>query len=392
MKRFLLAALVAATAAVVIAATPAWAALSPPPAFSETVDVNVVFVGMAPTSLAGLPASSSPRSATSSSRAHQRGAAGNHLQLPYTGHDTSAAWEDQFFAYLTSIAMAKPRTLFQDQYNAQAGARDVGQNHWIDAPSVEKWLIAHPPAGVDTTKPTMFFVNWWVVPRPALHRPRLHEARGARSRHRERLRARPRVAQDRRVGGTAPDDEETGYGGSTAHRVWFYDLSAGPETWAGSFEVTNQDIDGDGVKDYRIPNIWEYSGAPLAYNHPGYGPATLSDDLKKVVRVVGLDLLFTTSPLYPPYFKAEQAAGLRAARREYRRRLESGRRVGRVHRPRALPRRRRRSCRRASTRASRRSTRTSSSTATGTVATSSSSPTRSATTTSIPSTSCSAGS
>ena len=35
----------------------------------------------------------------------------------------------------------------------------------------------------------------------------------------------------------------------------------------------NADIDGDGVPDYRIPNIWEYSGTPLAANHPGFGSA-----------------------------------------------------------------------------------------------------------------------
>ncbi len=296
MKRFLLAALVAATAALVMAATPAWAALSPPPAFSENVDVNVVFVGMAPTSLAGLPASSSPKTRSKlfyglTSEA-QLGITYNYA---YTSYDTAAPWEDQFFAYLTSIATAKPRTLFQDQYNAQAGARDVGQNHWIDAPSVEKWLIAHPPAGVDTTKPTMFFVNWWGRTAPSPFIDHVYTKLGEPD---------PDTGNDfglvresRKIvawGGTTPDDEETGYGGSTAHRVWFYDLSAGPETWAGSYEVTNQDIDGDGVKDYRIPNIWEYSGSPLAYNHPGYGSETLENDLKKVVRYVGLDLLFTT--------------------------------------------------------------------------------------------------
>ena len=68
-----------------------------------------------------------------------------------------------------------------------------------------------------------------------------------------------------------------------------------------SFDVTNPDLDGDGARDYRLPNIWEYSGSPPAYNHPGYGSATLADDLK-TVRYVGLDLLITASPLYNPYF------------------------------------------------------------------------------------------
>ena len=58
-------------------------------------------------------------------------------------------------------------------------------------------------------------------------------------------------------GGTTADDEETGLGG-TDRRVWFYDLSAGPESWTGNWNVDNADLDGDGVPDYRMPPIWEY--------------------------------------------------------------------------------------------------------------------------------------
>ena len=80
--------------------------------------------------------------------------------------------------------------------------------------------------------------------------------------------------------------------------MWFYDLSAGPENWGGSYDVDNADLDGDGVADYRIPVSWEYGH---------YRPKPeLAGDLGKVVRYVGLDLLFTTSPLYPPYFTADR--------------------------------------------------------------------------------------
>jgi hypothetical protein len=82
--------------------------------------------------------------------------------------------------------------------------------------------------------------------------------------------------------------------------VWFYDLSAGPEAWGGSYDGTNADLDGDGAPDYRIPAIWEYTAG--AYNHPGFGPSSLESDLARVIRYVGLDLLFTASPLYPPYY------------------------------------------------------------------------------------------
>ena len=112
------------------------------------------------------------------------------------------------------------------------------------------------------------------------------------------------LSDDRKIvawGGTTPDDEETGLGGRGVHRVWFYDLSAGPEAWAGNYDVDNPDLDGDGVADYRIPVAWEYGS---------YRPrSALPRDLGKVVRYVGLDLLFASSPLYPPYFTADRVPG-----------------------------------------------------------------------------------
>ena len=278
--------------------------------FAETVDVNVVFVGMSPdTSVVDddFPATASPQTRF---KLFYGLSAEADLGITYTYaydfFDTSSAWEDSLFTYVASIAEAKPRTLFQDEYNAQAGSRDVGQNHWIDAPSVEEWLITNPPAGVDTTKPTMFFINWWgrsdfidhVYTKIGEPDPDTGNDFGL-------------VRHSRKIvawGGTAPDDEETGYGGA-ARRVWFYDMSAGPEAWGGSYEITNADIDGDGARDYRIPAIWEYTGTPLTYNHPGYGSAQLETDIGMVIRYVGLDLLVTSSPLYPPYFTRNELPG-----------------------------------------------------------------------------------
>ena len=68
---------------------------------------------------------------------------------------TSPAWENSFFSALSGLAAPEARTLFQDQYNAQVrNVLDVGQNHFIDAPSVEKWLIDKAPAGLDRASPT----------------------------------------------------------------------------------------------------------------------------------------------------------------------------------------------------------------------------------------------
>jgi hypothetical protein len=87
-------------------------------------------------------------------------------------------------------------------------------------------------------------------------------------------------------GGTTPNDEENGLG--SLHRIWFYDLSAGPEAWTDNWNVDD---------DYRycMPPVWEYG------NMSGYRPFDhLSGDLAKVTRYMAIDLLFTTSPLYKP--------------------------------------------------------------------------------------------
>jgi hypothetical protein len=204
---------------------------------------------------------------------------------------TDAGYEDAFFGELAELAEAKPLTLFQSLYNQQRNnVLDVAGNHWIDAPSVERWLVDNPPDGVDTTEYTVFFVNWWgrsdflhhVYVKTDEPDPDTGYNFGV-------------IRESRKIiawGGTTADDEETGLG--STHRVWFYDLSAGPELWTDNWNVDDPDLDGNGVEDYRMPPIWEYTAG-------GYrDPDALTGDLAKVARYVAIDLLFTTSPLYPP--------------------------------------------------------------------------------------------
>jgi len=133
----------------------------------ETVPVNIVFVGYdAPlvnqaSFLAALPGTYRPIV-----RSRYLYGIKEELGLSYTFQYqvtfTNAAWENSFFAALSSLATPQPRTLFQDQYNEQIhNVLDVATNHFIDAPSVEKWLIDNAPAGVDTHRNTIFFINWW---------------------------------------------------------------------------------------------------------------------------------------------------------------------------------------------------------------------------------------
>ena len=208
-------------------------------------------------------------------------------------------YEDAFFGQLNELAEPAPLTDLQEAYNEQeSNVLELRNNHHIDAPSVEKWLIRNAPAGVDTNRNTIYFVNWYgrsdfkfhVYTKLGEPDPDTGNDFGLRE-------SRKLIAW----GGTAPADEETGYGavgrglGDRAGRVWFYDLSAGPESWTDNWNVDDLDLDGDGVEEYRMPPIWEYSAG-------GYrSPSALASDLGKVTRYVALDLLMTSSPLYPPY-------------------------------------------------------------------------------------------
>lgn len=198
-----------------------------------------------------------------------------------------SGFEDAFFGYLTGIASPQPLTLYQQWYNTQsARTLDVTANNWIDAPSIEQWLADHagPDLGVDTTQYTVFFINWYGRDDFMFHvYTKTDEPDPDTGYNFGELRdSRKMIAW----GGTTPDDEESGLG--SLHRIWFYDLSAGPEGWTDNWNV-------DDDFGYRMPPVWEYG------NTAGYRPFDdLSGDLGKVTRYVAINLLFTTSPLYKP--------------------------------------------------------------------------------------------
>ena len=225
------------------------------------------------------------------------------FDLAYNRVFTSRAYEDKFFGKLRSLAVAKPRTLYQDAYNQEMPrALDIGDNYWIDAPSVEKWLVANPPAGVDTSKYTVFFINWYgrrdfvhhVYTKTDEPDPDTGYNFGLQRQSRKMI----------AWGGTTRDDAENGL--SKTARVWFYDLSAGPELWTDNYDLTHKDLDGDGVLDYRMPPVWEYgntrAGLYRAFDN-------LSRDLGLITRYVAVNLLFTTSPLYKPMISPPEVPG-----------------------------------------------------------------------------------
>lgn len=221
---------------------------------------------------------------------------GLQFNFKYNYKWASKGFEDDFFGYLASIAAPGPMTLFQEEYNNQAGnVLDVTDPVWyIDAPSTEQWLMDN--AGrldVNTGEGyTIFFINWYSRPDFQFHVYTKTDY------------ADPDTGYN--LGEVRASRKIIAWGGSHG-RTWFYDLSAGPEAWTANWAVDSPDLDGDGVEEYRMPPIWEYTGG-------GYrDPAALGQDLGLVARFVAINLLFTPSPLYDPLVSSPGPDGHKVA-------------------------------------------------------------------------------
>ncbi len=273
----------------------------------QNLPINIVFVGYEQGAGAqqinqAALRSELPNTYRALARSHAfygiRNFVGTSFNYDYNFVYAGKPFEDALFGYLSGIAQPQPQTIFQEGYNAQnANSLEVTQNHWIDAPSVEKWLADNADAmlGVNISQYTVFFINWHGRSDFKFHVYTKTDEPDTDTGVNHGL-----VDDGRKMiawGGTTPDDEESGLG--SLHRIWFYDLSAGPEFWSDNWNVDDADMNGDGVLDYRIAPVWEYG------NLSGYRPFNnLSGDLGKVLRYVALDMLFTTSPLYKPAISA----------------------------------------------------------------------------------------
>ncbi|QFP77582.1 hypothetical protein [Deinococcus sp. AJ005] len=241
---------------------------------------------------------------------------GNAFDYQYNYVFADKGFEDSFFDYLGKNGKAAPVTVYQQLYNCQNDLdpdtgnptcktpspninRVVDSNYEIDARGTEDWLADHvSQVGVKPGEYTIFMVNWYDRPDFKLH-------------------SYTRVdAADSDTGapfGTKSSRRLIAWGGSvrpskSAQRIWFYDLSANPDPWTNGYDVSNPDVDGDGVADYRMPPIWEYGTRKASL---GFG-RKVSPDLALVTRYVALNLLFTPSPIYraaltPPQLPEEIA-------------------------------------------------------------------------------------
>jgi len=294
---------------------------------NERVPVNFVFVGYerdavnAENFIGRLPEKYKP--VVRSRFFYNESVKGSLLGLNYTyDYETSFAggrYEKKLFGYLSKIAEPAPLTDYQKLYNGEnerfcnppkgdpqpcqkSGVRNVRNNHHIDAASVEKWLAKNPPVGVNTRRNTVYFINWWgdgEKPREGfkhhVYTKTDEPDPDTGYNFGEERDSRKLIAW----GGTTANDEESGLG--STRRVWFHDLSAGPDSFTDNWNVDDPDLTGDGVEDYRLPPIWEY------FTNGGYrDESKLTGDLSLLSRYVPINLFFTNSPLYPPEFTPER--------------------------------------------------------------------------------------
>jgi hypothetical protein len=277
------------------AAPPTFANLNPGGAadLRERVPVNVVFIGYDRRDInrgqlrAGLPREYEP---VVRSRLWYGNVEKTGIRYTYDYDVTFAdrAYENRFFSRLKRLAKKAPVTDFQQLYNDQENnAVEVTGNYEISAPAVERWLAENAPEGVNTRENTVYLINWYERKDFRFHvYTKTDEPDPDTGYNFGAERASRKITA---WGGTTARDEETGLG--STRRVWFHDISAGPEMFAGSWNVDDADLDGDDEPDYRIPPIWEYGS---------YRPAgALTADLSRLVRYVAINLLFTSSPLYP---------------------------------------------------------------------------------------------
>jgi hypothetical protein len=265
----------------------------------QQVPVRIVFVGYRPEQVnmedfkAWLPATNKPVVRAPSQYGLQGRDLGLLFDFRYSFEFKGPQFTDRFFGALKTMGRPGRRTAFQQLYNEQINnILDVPDDVlYLDAPSVETWLQRND-GGHNDHGYTIYFLNWYGRPDFRFHiYGKTNE---------------PDPDTGHNFGTLNDSRRMTAWGGSSG-RIWFHDLSAGPEAWTGSWNVDDDDLDGDGEYDSRIAPIWEYAEAGST------PPIYLGNDLGVVTRFVAINLLFTSSPLYDPMVTAPGASGAKVA-------------------------------------------------------------------------------
>lgn len=270
---------------------PANAALSTltagePATITQALTVNVVFVGFDPLWIdqtAFMNAQLDEYSAVVRSRLWYGVVEplGLDFSFNYNIQFAPPAFAEALFAYIQTVST--PGSLYNRQvwYNALSPEERNGftisdPNYYVNAPDVESWLESNAPSYVSGINPvsqyTIFFIN-------------LHDYSSGFA-HSYQFVDEP-DPDTGAVFGAYPSRQMTGWGGQFG-RTWFLDLSSGPDRFLFASQTQTYSS--------AVRPIWEFSP------YGGYRN-DLTTRLAKITRFVGVDLLFTPSPLYPTYLQ-----------------------------------------------------------------------------------------
>lgn len=179
-------------------------------------------------------------------------------------------------------------------------ARTITQNYLLDATATEAlftnnlWML-----GVDVNQPTVVLMNWYGRPDYVDHvylsvdepDPETGVRMGSFESH--------FVAG---TGGTPTDDAETcAKGGCVPHRLWFHDLSAGPFSKTGTWDLKRRTVGYLTPPDYPIDDRLAHTADYDAQRPRTYRTLdTLTADLaERLVNDVYLSELAFAGPIYP---------------------------------------------------------------------------------------------
>jgi hypothetical protein len=301
----------------------------------QDVDVNVVLVGfngiVDPAALLAQPQIPSWNGVPQANGSGQT-FIGQRFDFHYHVTMTPPWFENLLFPFLRSVAFKQepipiidgmppmPITPFQALYNfcnvdptfdptlgcsfdpaaPRVNKRFITQNYLLDASFVEKVLSQNIPPllGLDVTKPTVVLMNWYGRPDyvdhiyldPSEPDPETGVQRG--------LYFSNELAG---YGATSDTDPETCQGDCVFHRLWFYDVSAGPMGRTGGSDLVApiQRFGFGGIAggpNYRFHHIADYGTVAGAYRPI----TTLLPDLARLVGAVFVSELAYGAPLYPP--------------------------------------------------------------------------------------------
>ena len=180
--------------------------------------------------------------------------------------------------------------------------RMITQDYLLDAAFVEKVLSQSLPdlLGVDVTKPTVVVLNWWGRPDYVDHiyldgsepDPETGVPRG--------FFARNELAG---YGGTSHTDPETCHGDCIFHRLWFYDVSAGPMLRTGGFDLVAKTPRFFGAPDFGEPrpSYRFHHTADYGTLSGSYRPIDdLAGDIALLAGFVYVSQIAYAAPIYPP--------------------------------------------------------------------------------------------